>query len=201
MATIARCFKISSLLAMAMLLVLLLPFKPCHADSYRWTDRDGTLHFSDTIPADTIPQESLDITDPAQRPLMSEMPPLYQDEVFRLLLISEKPDRLEFELEYSAIHRTYKDLIKGGVFVWIVAVDSARTPSWLAWTGANVESGNGRVKLVNTLSKQSPTSLETDSLILTLYRRDRAQGVEKTLFSKEIPFRKSWEKMPRITYR
>jgi hypothetical protein len=189
------------LLNLVPLLGLLFLAVPGHGSSYHWTDREGTLHFSDTLPPGPVPQETLDLTDPGQRPLLVTKPPVYQDKVMRLSVVAEREDHLEFELEYTAIHHAYPEIIKGGAFVWLCAVDSSRSPTGLAWVGANLEGGDGRVKLVNTLSKQSPPKLATDGLILTVQRRDRAQGVDQTLGRTEIPFRKNWEKQSGVTYR
>jgi hypothetical protein len=188
-----RLLRLVNLLAALWLLLIVVP---CQASSYRWTDKNGTLHFSDTPPAGYVPQRELDLSDPEQRPLIRKMPPIYRDHVFRLFLVSEQQDRLEFDLEYTAIHHSYTEIVEGRVMATISAVDSARTPTYLAYTVAPVEGGDGRVKLVNYLSKYSPSHLETDSLMLTLYRNDREKGVAKLIFNKEIPFRKSWEKIP-----
>jgi hypothetical protein len=170
------------------------------AASYKWTDRDGSLHFSDTPPAYEVPQKSLSIEDHEQRPLMGKGLVIYQDRVFKIVLSDEQDDKLHFKVSYNNIQRAYPEVIRGNTLIYICATQQDRTYTYLAYTVAPVEGGSTTLSLVNGLSKQSPSRLVTDSLHMTLYRDDRKTKEFKILFKKAIPFSKVWEKQAGVVY-
>ena len=176
------------------LLTLLFLTTTSHAASYKWTDRDGTLHFSDTPPAYEVPKENLNVADPEQRPLLVMPVVVYSDRVFRLLLTAEQDDLLQFELTYTDIQRSFPETISGNVRLQICAIDRKRSSTYLAYTVVPVEGGSKSFQLKNRLSKQSPSSLETVSLSLSLYDNGPDRKKYRNLFSKEIPFGKFWQK-------
>lgn len=186
-----RQFLLTPILASALFLSAT---SMCAAGSYKWTDRDGSLHFSDSLPTYEVPKENLNPADPEQRPLLEKPLLIYSDKVFRLTLTAEEDDILKFDLTYTNIQRSYPETISGKVRLQICAVDRARSSTYLSYTVAPVEGGSKTFQLTNKLSKQSQSYLETESLYVFLYYDDRDRKEFRKLFTKEIPFGKIWHK-------
>jgi len=181
-------------------ILLLVPSGGIRAASYKWTDREGTLHFSDSIPAADIPTEGLDPADPEQRPLLGKPLTVYRDKVFTIALMVESDDLLQFDLTYTDVQRTFPEVVGGTPRIQISAIPVERIYTYLAYSVAPVEGGSKTVPLMNRMSKQSPQSLETEALRLFFYEpgRDRQKLLE--LFSVDIPFVKRWQKRKGVTY-
>src|SRR6266702_4184511 len=162
--------------------------------SYKWSDEAGVLHFSDTPPPQAVPQHSFSLADADQRPLLEGDIVIFEDQVFKVMLDEEKDDELRFKVEYINIQRTFPDIIQGNALLFICAVNRERKSTYLAYTVAKVDGGSKVLTLSNKVSKQSPSRMETEGLIITLYHDDREKKEIKILFKKEIPFQKRWEK-------
>ncbi|MBP1728345.1 MAG: hypothetical protein H6Q56_718 [Deltaproteobacteria bacterium] len=195
--TFLRQFLHTPILAIALLLATI---APSAAGSYRWTDRTGTLHFSDTLPAEDVPLDNLDPADPEQRPLLEKPLLIYSDKVFRLTLTAESEDLLQFELSYTDIQRIFPEVISGNARLQICAVDRERSSTYLAYSVQPVEGGRKTFQLTNRLSKQSPSDLETESLSLSLYDNGPDRKKYRNLLTREIPFGKIWHKRKGVVY-
>lgn len=186
-----RQFLLIPILATALFLVAA---SICAAGSYKWTDRNGSLHFSDSPPAYEIPRQNLNPADPEQRPLLDKPLLIYIDKVFRLMLIAETDDLLQFELTYTDIQRSFPEVISGNPRLQLGAVNRERSSTYLAYTVVPIEGGSKTIQLINCLSNKSPSVLETELLVISLsdYGQDRKKSLN--LFTKEIPFGKIWHK-------
>lgn len=173
----------------------------CPAGSYRWTDRDGTLHFSDALPAEDIPRESLSPVDPEQRPLLVKPVILYRDPVFVVTLEGEEDDELQFSVDYSGIHHAYPELVRSPGRLLLSAVDRGNTPTYLSFTVAPVAGGSDRLTLTNAMTRHTESHLETVILRLTLSLNDRERDDRRILFTTDIPFVKHWQKREGVAYR
>lgn len=197
MNTLCRHLLLTQILASALLLSAT---ATCVAGSYKWTDQEGTLHFSDSPPAGEIPRESLDPADPEQRPLLGKPLVVYHDNVFTLTLTKETDDLLQFDLAYTNIHRSFPEVVSGAPRVQLCAITSEHFYTYLAYSVHSVEGGSKTLHLINRMSKQSPSSLETESLRIFLYNNDPDQKKARELFSTDIPFRKRWQKKKGVLY-
>jgi len=193
----SRQLLLTHILAAALLLAAA---APCVAGSYKWTDREGTLHFSDSPPAGDIPRESLDPADPEQRPLLGKPLLVYRDNVFTLTLTKEHDDLLQFDLTYTEIHRSYPEVVSGAPRVQLSAVTNERFYTYLAYSVHPVEGGSKTLQLINRMSKQSPSSLETGSLRIFLYDYGPDRKTVRELFATDIPFGKRWQKKKGVLY-
>lgn len=171
-----------------------------HAASYKWTDRDGTLHFSDTPPSYEVPKSTLSIEDNEQRPLMGMGHVVYQDRAFKIVLADEQQDKLLFDVEYTNVQRVYPEAIRGTLRLIVSSLDRGRTSTYLAYTVAPVDGGSRKFSMTNALSNHSPSRLETELLQISLYVDDREKKDFRILLKKEIPFRKVWEKRAGVKY-
>lgn len=165
----------------------------CEAALYRWSDQAGIIHFSDSLPVEDVPQEQLNLVDPAQRPLLKKPLKVYQDNVFRVMLTAEDDDSVQFDVIYTEIHRTFPEIIRCKTKMYLCAV-SREVTSYLTYTVVPVEGGSATLRLTNRLSKHSPSRLQTETLNINLFYRDPETNEDRALFSKEIPFGKVWEK-------
>lgn len=188
------------ILRSAILTLFLLPVIDCQARLYRWTDPSGTVHFSDTLPSAVVPQQGLDMADPAERPLLQKPLLIFANEVFRVLLVAEEEDSLLFEVSYHEIHRTFPEIIRQQGQLYLCAL-SPQVTSYLEYTVAPVEGGSATLTIKNRMTRHSPSRLQTDALRLRLYLRDPQGKGMGTLFSTEIPLGKIWEKGPEGSYR
>jgi len=197
MNTFSRQLLLIQILATALFLAAV---ATCVAGSYKWTDQEGTLHFSDSPPAGEIPRESLDLADPEQRPLLGKPLVVYRDNVFTLTLTKEADDLLQFDLAYTDIQRSFPAVVSGSPRVQLCAITSERFYTYLAYSVHPVEGGSKTLQLINRMSKQSPSSLETESLRIFLYDNGPDQKKARELFSKDIPFGKRWQKKKGVLY-
>lgn len=172
----------------------------CVAGSYKWTDRDGTLHFSDTLPAEDVPLADLDPADPEQRPLLGKPLVVYQDKVFIVTLTKESDDLLQFDLTYTDIHRAFPEIVSSMPRLQINAVTGERIYTYLAYSVFQVEGGSKTLQFINRMSKLSPSSLETESLRISLYDYSPDRNKSRELFSTNIPFVKQWQKQKGVLY-
>jgi len=195
--TFSRQLLLTHILAAALLLAAA---SPSVAGSYKWTDREGTLHFSDSPPAGDILRESLDPADPEQRPLLGKPLLVYRDNVFTLTLTKESDDLLQFDLAYTNIHRSFPEVVSGAPRVQLCAVTSERIYTYLAYSVLPVEGGSKTLQLINRMSKQSPLALETGSLRIFLYDYGPDRKTVRELFATDIPFGKRWQKMRGVLY-
>jgi len=195
--TFSRQLLLTHILAAALLLAAA---APCVAGSYKWTDREGTLHFSDSPPAGDILRESLDLADPEQRPLLGKPLLVYRDNIFTLTLTKETDDLLQFDLAYTNIHRSFPEVVRGAPRVQLCAVTSERIYTYLAYSVLPVEGGSKTLQLINRMSKQSPSSLETGSLRIFLYDYGPDRKTVRELFATDIPFGKRWQKKKGVLY-
>lgn len=170
------------------------------AASYKWTDRDGTLHFSDTPPSYEVPKKSLSIEDDEQRPIMDKGQIVYQDRVFKIVLVDEQQDKLLFDVEYNNVQRAYPEAIRGTLRLLVSSVDRGRTSTYLSYNVAPVDGGSKKFRMMNALSNHSPSRLETEWLHISLTVDDREKKDYRILLKKEIPFRKVWEKRVGVNY-
>jgi len=184
----------------AMVALFLLFVPDSQAELYRWTDQAGTVHFSDTLPTATVPQSGLDFVDPAERPLLQKPLLIFEDAVFRVLLIAEEEDALQLEVSYNEIHRTFPEIIHQQAQIYLCAL-SPQVTSYLEYTVAPVEGGSATLSLKNRMTRHSPPRLTTDTLSLLLYLRDPQTKGFRTLSSTEIPLRKVWVKREEGSYR
>lgn len=175
------------------LFLLLFHTAACQAGQYQWKDQAGTIHYSDSIPLEDVLQKHLNPADPRQRPLIKKPVILFADQVFRVRLLTEEDDSLQFDLTLNEIHRTFPDIIRGHARIFLCAV-SQEVTSYLEYTVAPVEGGSTTLRLTNRLSKHSPEQLQTETLKILLYESEPGKTDVKTLFSREIPFVKIWEK-------
>lgn len=180
--------------------ILLFPFSAGHAASYKWTDRNGTLHYSDTPPAKDVQKSLLRLEDPEERPLLGKGQMVYQDRTFKILLADEQQDSLLFDVQYRDVQRAYPDAVTGNLRLLISAVDRSLTSTYLAYTVMPVQGGTRRFEMTNRMSGHSPQSLETDLLKILLYNDEDKQKV-KVLLDTAIPFRKEWSKRDGVTYK
>ncbi|MCM2357050.1 MAG: DUF4124 domain-containing protein [Geobacteraceae bacterium] len=172
-----------------------------HAASYKWTDRDGTLHFSDTPPSYEVPKDSLSFEDNEQRPLMGKGLVVYQDRVLKIVLADEQQDKLLFDVEYTDVQHVYPEAVRGTLRLMIVSsLDRGRTSTYLAYTVAPVDGGSRKFSMMNALSDHSPSRLETELLHISLSVDDREKKDYRILLKKDIPFRKVWEKRAGVKY-
>lgn len=171
-----------------------------HAANYRWTDRDGTLHFSDTPPSYEVPRNSLSIEDHEQRPLMGKGLVVFQDRVFKIVLVDEQQDKLLFDVEYANVHNAYPEAVRSTLRLIVSSVDRGRTATYLAYTVAPVNGGSNKLRLMNSLTRNSPSRLETELLHISLYVDNREKKGFRILLKKEIRFRKVWEKRAGVEY-
>lgn len=182
------------------LIILLFLQTTTHAASYKWTDRDGTLHFSDTPPSYEVPKSTLSIEDNEQRPLMGPGQVVYQDKVFKIILAEEQQDKLLFDVEYNNVQRAYPEAIRGTLRLIVSSLDRGRTYTYLAYNVAPVDGGSRKFRMTNALSNHSPDRLETELLHISLSVDDREKKEYRILLKKEIPFRKVWEKRAGVKY-
>ena len=180
--------------AIWVMVAVLLAAGICQAGSYKWTDREGTLHLSDTPPAGEVPLEDLDPADPGQRPLLGKQLLIYSDATFRLFLSAEEDDLLQFELVYTDIHRAFPDIVASAGRIFVCAVGRQEGYSYLSYSVAAVEGGSKRLQLTNALSRHSPDDLETESLRILFHTNGTGNRETRSLFTTDIPFGKSWQK-------
>lgn len=165
----------------------------CQAALYRWTDQTGVIHFSDSLPPKEIPQEQLNLADPEQRPLLKKPLVVFQDNIFRVILISEKNDSMQFDVTYTEIHHNFPEIIRYKTRL-ILGSAGGGGATYLRYTAAPVEGGSATLKFTNGLSKRSPSKFETEYLYISLYYHDPEKKEDKPLYKKDIPYRKVWEK-------
>lgn len=171
-----------------------------YAGYFQWTDADGAVHFSDTPPSKKT-RKVLRVNDDTgtASPVQSQSDRInkvvYQDDVFTLVLKNETPSSLAFELTYQDIDRAFPRVLKSETTVFLSAVSGTATGTlFLLHDTPKIEGTNNTVTVLNQLTKQSPSDMETDNLRFTLYQENKGRGYIGKLFEKRIPFKKVWWK-------
>jgi hypothetical protein len=175
----------------------------CNADTYGWTDKEGNLHISDLPPEDKTLENSLKVDETEPEPLVEGKRVnrvVYQDDVFRIVLVDEKYESLTFELSYINIKSAYPDIFKMEPHVYVCAGhnnESGDTYLFYDQPGMEKNKNNNTITLTNKMSNQSPSDLKTTYLRLGLYQLYNDTNFKQQiryLFNKKIPFEKKWAK-------
>jgi hypothetical protein len=118
---------------------------------------------------------------------------VYQYDVFTLVLKNETPSSLAFELTYQDIDRAFPRILKSETTVFLSAVSGTATGTlFLSYNTPEIKETNNTVTVLNQLTKQSSSDMETDNLRFALYQENKGRGYIGKLFEKRIPFNKVW---------
>lgn len=179
------------------LILLWLLSSTCFAEGYKWTDEEGTFHFSD-MPrpiSTTLPPQKY--SNEQERGRLGKNIVIYADKslyapdeykIIKVTLVSESKDYLLFDIEYYFAEEL-TDTSLNSYLGLNVYPSNVKEDTYVATPFVMPASGKNKISYKLSMSKYSQDSLMTD--ILKLYMRNSRK---KIVVERVIPFEKQWRK-------
>lgn len=178
-------------------------------DIYQWTDEDGAIHFSDSVPsnkkiAKTVIHDdenvSFAFTNQKDRVQLGNNITLYKDAGLIIKLEKEEDDRLSFKISTNNLQNLYPQINKiGAVYFEVFPLNSGNKgyPDSMILNQGRIDPGAHSFTLYTGThgaeDYSKPYEIKTEFLRARLILRQEGRFDDPpVLFEKLIPFNKYW---------